>query len=86
MDNQTHPLDTLSFEDLHCTSEDKPAPAWSQASTTLYAHPSGELPSRFATVGWQPLHVPGRSKPSTLLSKTLQGLARRATHIVRGEA
>ena len=86
MNNQNHPLDALSFSDLTCTSDEPLTPAWSQASTTLYAHPSGELPSRFAAVGWQPLHVPGRTIPSSLLSRTVQGLARRANRIIRGEA
>ncbi|MDC0528162.1 hypothetical protein OAO11_03595 [Candidatus Poseidoniaceae archaeon] len=86
MDNQNHPLDSLSFSDLKCTSDEPLAPSWSQTSTTLYAHPSGELPSRFAAVGWQPLYVPERNVPTTLLSRTVQGLARRANRIIRGEA
>ncbi|DAC32512.1 MAG TPA: hypothetical protein HA356_02765 [Candidatus Poseidoniaceae archaeon] len=86
MDNQNHTLDDFAFSDLVCLSDEAPQPQWSEASTTFYAHPSGELPSRFAAVGWQPLHLPGRKTQSNVLSRTVQGLARRAHRIVRGEA
>ena len=86
MDNQTQPNNDLSFAEMTCTSELTPSPAWCEASTTLYAHHSGELPSRFATVGWQPLHLPGQGSPKDTVSRTVQGLSRRAAQIVRGEA
>ena len=86
MDNHNHPLDDFAFSDLVCLSDEAPQPQWSEASTTFYAHPSGELPSQFAAVGWQPLHLPGRKTHSNVLSRTVQGLARRAHRIVRGEA
>jgi hypothetical protein len=86
MNNRNHPLETLSFSDLTCTSSESEQPDWSKASTTLYAHSSGELPSQFAAVGWQPLHLPGQVVTQPQPSTTVQGLTRRATHIVRGEA
>ncbi|MFL2970232.1 MAG: hypothetical protein ACJZ63_05095 [Candidatus Poseidoniaceae archaeon] len=86
MDNQTQPNNDLSFAEMTCTSEHTPSPTWCKASTTLYAHHSGELPSRFATVGWQPLHLPGQAPLQATVSRTVQGLSRRATQIIRGEA
>lgn len=86
MNNQPDPWNNLSFSDLTCTTETLTDPQWAEASMTLYAHPSGELPSRFATVGWQPLHRPGQVVRNNVLSRTVAGLARRANKIVRGEA
>lgn len=86
MDNRNHTLETLAFSDLTCIPNESEQPAWSKASTTLYAHSSGELPSQFAAVGWQPLHLPGQIVTKPQPSTTVQGLTRRATSIVRGEA
>lgn len=86
MDNPNYAPNDFAFGDLICSSDEAPQPKWSEASTTFYAHPSGELPSRFATVGWQPLHLPGQRNVTNLVSRTVQGLARRASRIVRGEA
>ena len=36
--------------------------------------------------GWQPLHLPGQVVTQPQPSTTVQGLTRRATRIVRGEA
>ena len=86
MDNNANTLENLNFAELKPTTEKNEQSTWAEKSTTLYAHPSGKLPSRFAAVGWQPLYVPGRTVPTTLLSRTVQGLARRANRIIRGEA
>ena len=53
MDNN-HPLkqDSVDMRDT-CTLNTRRRPM-GKTSTTLYAHPSGELPSRFAAVGGNP--------------------------------
>lgn len=85
MQDTPHPLENLRLEDLRVSSSKREQTAWSAQSSTLYAHPSGKLPSRFAAVGWQPWHRPGGSG-TALVSTTVAALTRRSQRTVRGEA
>ena len=85
MDNNLDPLESLRLGDMKSSTESSTTASWAEKSTTLYAHPSGKLPSRFAAVGWQPWHRPGGSGTS-LVSTTVAGLTRRSQIAIRGEA
>ena len=85
MHNNATTLENLRFGELKSSSQKKELPVWADKSTTLYAHPSGKLPSRFAAVGWQPWHQPGN--PGTvMISTTVARLTRRNQIAIRGEA
>ena len=85
MHNNATTLENLSFGELKSSSQKNELPIWAEKSTTLYAHPSGKLPSRFAAVGWQPWHRPGGSGTS-IISTTVARLTRRNQLAIRGEA
>ena len=85
MQNNPTTLENLNFADLKNSSKKKEQPTWAEKSTTLYAHPSGKLPSRFAAVGWQPWHRPGTLATATI-STTVARLTRRSQIAIRGEA
>ncbi|NCG00642.1 MAG: hypothetical protein GWP25_02485 [Euryarchaeota archaeon] len=85
MHNNADTLENITFADLECSSKKKEIPLWAEKSTTLYAHPSGKLPSRFAAAGWQPWHRPGGSGTATI-STTVAQLTRRSQLALRGEA
>ena len=48
MDNNAITLENLNFAELKPSTEKNERATWAEKSTTLYAHPSGKLPSRFA--------------------------------------
>lgn len=85
MHKNANTLENITLSQLTPSSNLLENTEWSKKSTTLYAHPSGKLPSRFAAVGWQPWHRPGGSSPS-LVSTTVAGLTRRSQNAIRGEA
>lgn len=85
MHNNVDALENIRLGEMRPTNETASRPLWSAKSTTLYAHPSGKLPSRFAAVGWQPWHRPGGSGTS-LVTSTVAGLTRRSQNAIRGEA
>jgi hypothetical protein len=85
MHKNANSLENLSLGQLTSSVNLDEKNDWSQKSTTLYAHPSGKLPSRFAAVGWQPWHRPGDSN-TALVSTTVAGLTRRSQNAIRGEA
>ena len=85
MQNNPTTLENLNFAELKSSSQKNKLPAWAEKSTTLYAHPSGKLPSRFAAVGWQPWHRPGDSG-AVMISTTVARLTRRSQIAIRGEA
>ncbi len=85
MHNNANTLEKLSFSDLPCSTVKEQQPTWAEKSSTLYAHPSGKLPSRFAAAGWQPWHRPGGSG-TALVSTTVASLTRRSQIAIRGEA
>ena len=85
MDNNANTLENLNFAELKSSTEKNEQPTWAEKSTTLYAHPSGKLPSRFAAVGWQPWHRPGSSW-CAVTSTTIARLTRRSQIAIRGEA
>ena len=85
MHNNANTLEKLSFSELSRSTEKEQQPAWAEKSSTLYAHPSGKLPSRFAAAGWQPWHRPGGSG-TALVSTTVASLTRRSQIAIRGEA
>ena len=85
MHNNATTLENLSFGELKSSSQKNELPIWAEKSTTLYAHPSGKLPSRFAAVGWQPWHRPG-SSGAAVTSTTIARLTRRSQIAIRGEA
>ncbi len=85
MHNNANTLEKLTFSDLQSSSEKELAPTWAEKSTTLYAHSSGKLPSRFAAAGWQPWHRPGGAG-TAIISTTVASLTRRSQIAIRGEA
>ncbi len=85
MDNNASTLENLNFAELKTSAEKNRPSTWAEKSTTLYAHPSGKLPSRFAAVGWQPWHRPG-SSGAAVTSTTITRLTRRSQIAIRGEA
>tara|TARA_B100001094_G_scaffold255161_1_gene254039 strand:+ start:94 stop:351 length:258 start_codon:yes stop_codon:yes gene_type:complete len=85
MHNNANPLEKLNFSDLQRSPEKEQQPTWAEKSSTLYAHPSGKLPSRFAAAGWQPWHRPGGSG-TAIISTTVASLTRRSQIAIRGEA
>ncbi|MDE0870135.1 MAG: hypothetical protein OSA21_07470 [Candidatus Poseidoniaceae archaeon] len=85
MDNNASTLENLNFAELKPSAEKNEQSTWAEKSTTLYAHPSGKLPSRFAAVGWQPWHRPG-SSGAAVTSTTIARLTRRSQIAIRGEA
>ncbi len=85
MHNNANTLEKLSFSELSRSTEKEQQPTWAEKSSTLYAHPSGKLPSRFAAAGWQPWHRPGGSG-TALVSTTVASLTRRSQIAIRGEA
>lgn len=85
MDNNASTLENLNFAELKPSAEKNEQSTWAEKSTTLYAHPSGKLPSRFAAVGWQPWHRPGTSG-AAMISTTVARLTRRSQIAIRGEA
>lgn len=85
MHKNANSLENLSLGQLTPSINLEEKYDWSLKSTTLYAHPSGKLPSRFAAVGWQPWHRPGGSN-TALVSTTVAGLTRRSQNAIRGEA
>ena len=82
MHKNAHPLEKLNFGELQRSTEKEQLPTWAEKSSTLYAHPSGKLPSRFAAAGWQPVFSPSERKP---ISATISGIIRRVRKS-RGEA
>ena len=85
MHNNADTLGNISFAELNRSTETDEQPVWAEKSTTLYAHPSGKLPSRFAAAGWQPWHRPGGSG-TAIISTTVASLTRRSQIAIRGEA
>ena len=85
MHNNANPLEKLNFSELSRSTEKEQQPTWAEKSSTLYAHPSGKLPSRFAAAGWQPWHRPGGSG-TAVISTTVDSLTRRSQIAIRGEA
>ena len=85
MHNNANTLEKLSFSELSRSTEKEQQPTWAEKSSTLYAHPSGKLPSRFAAAGWQPWHRPGGSG-TAIISTTVASLTRRSQIAIRGEA
>ena len=85
MQSTTDTLENLRFGELKTSDSKRESASWAAKSTTLYAHPSGKLPSRFAAVGWQPWHRPGGSG-TALVSTTVASLTRRSQMAVRGDA
>ena len=85
MHNNANPLEKLNFSELSRSTEKEQQPTWAEKSSTLYAHPSGKLPSRFAAAGWQPWHRPGGSG-TAVVSTTVASLTRRSQIAIRGEA
>ena len=85
MHNNASTLENLNFAELKPSTEKNERATWAEKSTTLYAHPSGKLPSRFAAVGWQPWHRPG-SSGAAVTSTTIARLTRRSQIAIRGEA
>jgi hypothetical protein len=85
MHNNANPLEKLNFSELSRSTEKEQQPTWAEKSSTLYAHPSGKLPSRFAAAGWQPWHRPGGSG-TAVISTTVASLTRRSQIAIRGEA
>ena len=85
MDNNASTLENHNFAELKTSAEKNRPSTWAEKSTTLYAHPSGKLPSRFAAVGWQPWHRPG-SSGAAVTSTTIARLTRRSQIAIRGEA
>tara|TARA_B000000475_G_C15700184_1_gene325942 strand:+ start:63 stop:320 length:258 start_codon:yes stop_codon:yes gene_type:complete len=85
MHNNANTLEKLSFSELSRSTEKEQQPTWAEKSSTLYAHPSGKLPSRFAAAGWQPWHRPGGSG-TAVISTTVASLTRRSQIAIRGEA
>ena len=85
MHNNANPLEKLNFSELSRSTEKEQQTTWAEKSSTLYAHPSGKLPSRFAAAGWQPWHRPGGSG-TAITSTTVASLTRRSQIAIRGEA
>ena len=85
MHNNANTLEKLNFSELSRSTEKEQQPTWAEKSSTLYAHPSGKLPSRFAAAGWQPWHRPGGSG-TAVISTTVDSLTRRSQIAIRGEA
>ena len=85
MHNNANPLEKINFSELSRSTEKEQQPTWAEKSSTLYAHPSGKLPSRFAAAGWQPWHRPGGSG-TAVISTTVASLTRRSQIAIRGEA
>jgi hypothetical protein len=85
MHNNANTLENLNFAELKSSTKNIEQSAWAEKSSTLYAHPSGKLPSRFAAVGWQPWHRPGGSG-TAIISTTIVRLTRRSQIAIRGEA
>ncbi len=85
MHNNASTLENLNFAELKSSTEKNEQTTWAEKSTTLYAHPSGKLPSRFAAVGWQPWYRPG-SSGAAVTSSTIARLTRRSQIAIRGEA
>ena len=73
----------MSLSDFEATHSERMLPSWAKSSRTKLAHGSGRLPTKTATIGWQPIAGAGPPPVVPLLSKSMNGLRRR---IVRGEA
>ncbi len=75
----------LAFGDLIESTTVSNKTVWNSKLTTQFAHPSGRIPSHSAAVGWQPIHIPGKTKTEQVYSSTVRGLVRRVRNN-RGEA
>ncbi len=85
MNNQTDYEENIAFEDLIETNSVPKNTVWDSKIMTKLAHPSGRIPSRFAAVGWQPIHIPGMNNSQPIYSSTIRGLVRRV-RVKKGEA
>ncbi len=85
MNKQTNYEEKFAFADLVEIQSESNNTVWTNKLTTKFAHPSGRIPSHSAAVGWQPIHIPGKTKTEQVYSSTVRGLVRRVRNN-RGEA
>ena len=85
MNEQIDYEQNLAFGDLIESTTVSNKAVWNSKLTTQFAHPSGRIPSHSAAVGWQPIHIPGKTKTEQVYSSTVRGLVRRVRND-RGEA
>ena len=85
MNEQIDYEQNLAFGDLIESTTVSNKTVWNSKLTTQFAHPSGRIPSHSASVGWQPIHIPGTKKLQPVYSSTIYGLVRRVRSN-RGEA